>query len=82
VRVVLTLGHVAHRQWLRASGWSERLQPAERPAFAHGAEAHLGDGTVLISSYHPSRQNTNTGRLTREMWYAVFERAREVVDGG
>jgi uracil-DNA glycosylase len=36
----------------------------------------------LISSYHPSRQNTNTGRLTREMWYAVFERAREVVDGG
>ena len=82
VRVVLTLGHVAHRQWLRASGWSERVLPAERPAFAHGAETHLTDGTVLISSYHPSRQNTNTGRLTREMWYAVFARARKVVDEG
>lgn len=82
VRVVLSLGHVAHRQWVKAAGWWDRLAPAERPPFAHGAEAFLADGTLVISSYHPSRQNTNTGRLTREMWYAVFRRAREVVDGG
>jgi uracil-DNA glycosylase family 4 len=82
VRVVLTLGHVAHRQWLRASGWSQRLPPKARPAFAHGAVTHLEGGQVVISSYHPSRQNTNTGRLTREMWYAVFERAREILDRG
>jgi uracil-DNA glycosylase len=34
---------------------------------------------VLLSSFHPSRQNTQTGRLTRAMWHAVFDRARELV---
>jgi uracil-DNA glycosylase len=38
----------------------------------------MPDGLVLLSSFHPSRQNTNTGRLTREMWYRVFARAREL----
>jgi uracil-DNA glycosylase len=48
--------------------------------FGHGRESLLPDGVVLISSYHPSRQNTNTGKLTREMWHGVFRRARERVD--
>lgn len=74
--VVLVLGHIAHRQYLKASGWWERMPPATRPAFAHGAEHSLADGTRLLCSYHPSRQNTNTGRLTRAMWYGVFRRAR------
>jgi uracil-DNA glycosylase family 4 len=81
VRVVLTLGHIAHRAWLRASGLWERMKPGERPRFAHGAEAALPDGSKLLCSYHPSRQNTNTGRLTRPMWHAVFRRARALVDG-
>jgi uracil-DNA glycosylase family 4 len=80
-RVVLALGRVAHEAWLRAAGWWERLPPAGRPRFAHGAESVLPDGTVLVSSYHPSRQNTNTRRLTREMWHAVFDRVRERLDG-
>ena len=79
VRVVVALGGIAHERWLKASGWWSRLVPAERPKFAHGAEAVLGD-VRLISSYHPSRQNTNTGRLTREMWHAVFARARALLD--
>jgi uracil-DNA glycosylase family 4 len=78
VRVVLALGHVGHEAWLKASGWWERLTPRERPRFAHGAEAALPDGLTLLCSYHPSRQNTNTGRLTLEMWRAVFERARRL----
>jgi uracil-DNA glycosylase family 4 len=80
VRVTLVLGRIAREAWLRASGWWEALAPAERPPFAHGAEAVLPDGRTLLCSFHPSRQNTNTGRLTRPMWHAVFERARELVD--
>lgn len=80
VRLVLTLGRIAHEHWLRAAGWWERLPAAARPRFGHGAEARLPDGTVLLASYHPSRQNTNTGRLTRPMWHAVFRRARELLE--
>jgi len=82
VRVVLTLGAIAHEAWLRAGGWWERFPPRERPRFAHGAETTLPDGCVLIASYHPSRQNTNTGRLTRTMWHAVFRRVRRLLDDG
>ncbi len=76
VEVVLTLGSIAHEAWLRASGWWERLTPKERPLFSHGGASRLPDGKILISAYHPSRQNTNTGRLTREMWHAIFEKVR------
>jgi len=80
-RVVLALGRIGHEAWLRASGWWDRLPPSERPRFAHGAEATLPDGMRLLASFHPSRQNTQTGRLTRVMWHAVFERARALVAG-
>jgi uracil-DNA glycosylase family 4 len=76
VRVVVTLGRIAHESWLKAAGWWERLPARSRPAFAHGETTTLPDGVVVIASYHPSRQNTNTGRLTRTMWDAVFRRAR------
>ena len=76
VRVVVTLGRIAHEAWLRASGWRERLAARERPPFGHGRETRLPDGTRVIASYHPSRQNTQTGRLTREMWEGIFARAR------
>jgi uracil-DNA glycosylase family 4 len=77
--VVLALGRIAHEGFLRASGWWA-LPARERPVFAHGAERALPDGRVLMSTFHPSRQNTQTGRLTREMWHRVFERLRERVD--
>jgi len=79
VRVVLALGGIAHEGWLKASGFWERLSPRRRPAFRHGGETHLPGGPVLLSSYHPSRQNTNTGRLTRPMWHAIFARAKELL---
>jgi uracil-DNA glycosylase family 4 len=79
VRVVLALGRVGWESWLRASGWWDRLPVRERPPFAHDREATLPDGTVLVTSFHPSRQNTNTGKLTRAMWYAVFERIRRIL---
>jgi uracil-DNA glycosylase len=81
VRVVLVLGRIGWEHWLRAAGWWNRLEPRERPRFAHGQETLLPDGTVLISSFHPSRQNTNTGRLTAPMWSAVFERIKALLPG-
>src|SRR5688572_14975448 len=68
VRVVLALGRIGWERWLRVAGWWERIGPAGRPRFGHGVEARLPDGTMLLSSFHPSRQNTNTGKLTRMMW--------------
>ena len=80
VRVVVALGRIAHEAYLQAAGWRAQLPSTERPRFGHGAEARLPDGTVLLCSYHPSRQNTNTGRLTRGMWHAIFRRARALVE--
>jgi uracil-DNA glycosylase family 4 len=82
VRVVVLLGRVGWEAWLRASGWWERLPVRDRPRFAHAAESRLPDGTCVICSFHPSRQNTNTGRLTRVMWHDIFRRARVRVDEG
>lgn len=79
VRVVLALGRVGHEGWLRASGWWERLGPRERPAFGHARVTRLPDGTTLLCSYHPSRQNTNTGKLTRRMWHGVFAKAKALL---
>jgi uracil-DNA glycosylase family 4 len=82
VRLVIALGRVAHEAWLRASGWWRMLAPRERPAFAHGALGTLPDGVHLLSAYHPSRQNTNTRRLTRAMWQGIFRRARALLPEG
>jgi len=79
VTVTLVLGQLAHRWWLEASGWWGTLRPKQRPQFKHAAVATLPDGMKLLSSYHPSRQNTNTGKLTRRMWYAVFQKTRKLL---
>jgi len=69
LRVVLTLGRFAHDAVCDLFG----LRP--RPRFAHGAEAALPGGLVLVDSYHPSQQNTFTGRLTETMLDDVVGRA-------
>jgi len=76
----VTLGRIAHESWLKAAGWWQRLAPRARPRFVHGAASTLPDGTIVIASYHPSRQNTNTGKLTPEMWDAVFQKARTALE--
>ena len=73
VRVVIALGQIAHQSAVKALGG--RLPKAR---FGHLAEHRLPDGRVLIDSYHCSRYNTNTGRLTPEMFEAVFARALDV----
>jgi uracil-DNA glycosylase len=75
VRVILALGAVAHAAVLRASG----LPPAQH-RFAHAAEHALSPSRVLLDSYHCSRYNTQTRRLTTPMFHAVMHRARELTD--
>jgi len=75
VRVVVPLGKLGHDAYLRAAGLPDR------PRFGHGVETELSNGIHMIASYHPSRQNTNTGRLTRAMWHGIFRRAGEILAG-
>ncbi len=81
--VLIPLGGIAWRATLATLsriGWPV---PRPRPAFAHGAEVILAGTvapTLIIGSYHPSQQNTFTGRLTERMLDAVFLRAREHAD--
>lgn len=76
VRVILALGRVAFHGVLSAlEAQGLKLSPP-KPRFAHGARYELGRGRyTLIASYHPSRQNTQTGRLSPEMLDAVLEEA-------
>ena len=69
-RVIVPLGGFAYQAVSRLTD----LRP--RPRFGHGVEARLSDGRIVICSYHPSQQNTFTGRLTEEMLDTVFRRAR------
>jgi uracil-DNA glycosylase family 4 len=79
VRVVLALGQIAFAAYLTARRELHLSVPSPAPRFGHGSVCPL-DQVTLLGSYHPSQQNTFTGRLTREMFQAVFRRARELVD--
>jgi uracil-DNA glycosylase len=72
VRAFIVLGQFAYQVAANLLG----LRP--RPRFGHGVEARLDDGRVIVCSYHPSQQNTFTGKLTGEMLDAVFERSRRL----
>ena len=73
VRVVVALGQIAHVAATRVLGL-----PPTSTRFGHGAEAAAPGGRILLSSYHCSRYNQNTGRLDAAMFEAVFDRALEL----
>ena len=79
LRVVVVLGKVAHDGFLAALAARGDVVPKPRPPFGHGLEHRLPNGLVLLCSYHPSQQNTFTGKLTRPMLDAVFIRAAGVL---
>ena len=82
VKVTVALGQMAYHQLLRVYRASGLPVPSPRPPFGHLAELDLRPaGPLVISSYHPSQQNTFTGKLNEEMFQAVFERARRFVGG-
>jgi uracil-DNA glycosylase family 4 len=71
LKVILALGRIAHDQTLTTLGKRKALFP-----FAHGARHDIGAGVVLFDSFHCSRYNTNTGRLTTAMFHSVFDAIR------
>ncbi|MHB2265775.1 uracil-DNA glycosylase [Aliihoeflea sp. PC F10.4] len=75
LRAIVTLGLISHQSVVRALGGRVAAHP-----FGHGAETNLG-GVRVFSSYHCSRYNTNTGRLTEEMFVNVFGKVREYLGG-
>lgn len=78
VRIVVALGKIAFDVWWRVmAGRGVAVRP--RPAFAHGAVYKPKGGPIVVASYHPSRQNTNTGKLTPEMMSSVFRKAAKLV---
>jgi uracil-DNA glycosylase family 4 len=81
-RVVVTLGQIAFRAFLAARRENGNEVPSRALEFTHAGEWELPGKIVLISSYHPSQQNTLTGKLTRPMFHRIFRRARRIVDCG
>jgi len=76
LRVVVALGKMAFDQYVKASRLLGQAVPPPVPRFGHGARYRLPWGVTLLGSYHPSQQNTFTGKLTRPMFHSVFKRAR------
>ena len=92
---MVALGKIAFDSYLGTYPARGLQLPSPRPRFGHGVTYTLegtslspsllrgdtgGYGIVLIGSYHPSQQNTQTGRLTREMFEGIFQSARQVLD--
>jgi len=73
--IILALGALAHRALLRTFDLKQAAHP-----FAHNARHALPEGRVLIDSYHCSRYNTQTGRLTAPMFRNVFKQIRKLID--
>jgi uracil-DNA glycosylase len=80
-RVVIVLGKIAFDNYLKGLRRQGVVLPKPLPRFAHNTVYQLGSNLPsLVASYHPSRQNTNTGKLTEVMFDAVFARARQLLN--
>jgi len=81
LRVIVALGRIGFEAYLNYMLRSKQIGSKRGYEFRHGAEYPLPDGRTLLASYHPSNQNTQTGKLTKEMFQKIFKRARELADG-
>ena len=82
IRVVVALGKIGFDAWLQLlKRRAVKLSP--RPQFGHGEVVEFGGGVpTLVGCFHPSRQNTNTGKLTAPMMESVFRTARRMIEAG
>src|SRR5271155_5762304 len=82
LRVIVALGRIGFEAYLNYLLRKKLIASKRGYDFRHGAEYVMPDGLVLLASYHPSNQNTQTGKLTRPMFVKVFQRARHLADCG
>ncbi len=81
VKVVVALGKIGFDAYLNYLKRRGKLKSKKEYAFGHGVEYRMPDGRILLASYHPSNQNTQTGKLTEKMFTRIFERARKLAGG-
>jgi len=80
VRVVVGLGRIGWQAYLRMRRRLGLPRATATPRFGHGEATAFGDGVTLLACYHPSQQNTFTGKLTRPMLRGVFTQARRLLE--
>ena len=80
LRVAVCLGKIAFDGFLRHQLRARHITSRSSYVFRHAAEYTLPSGLTLIASYHPSLQNTNTGKLTRPMFLSIFRRAQQLAE--
>ena len=80
LKVIVALGKIGFDAYLNYLKRQGLLKSRAAFQFAHGAQYQLPNGKTLLASYHPSNQNTQTGKLTRDMFLAIFKRAAQVAD--
>jgi len=78
LRVVVALGRIGFESYLNYLKRRRLIAGKREFAFRHGAEYTMPDGRILLASYHPSNQNTQTGKLTRKMFMEIFVRAAQI----
>jgi uracil-DNA glycosylase len=81
LKVIVVLGKIAFDAYLNYLKRQGQLPSRKLYLFQHGAKYEMPDGKILLASYHPSNQNTQTGKLTREMFVRIFEEAARLADG-
>jgi len=81
VKVVVALGKIGFDAYLNHLRRTRLISSRAPYKFGHGVQYQMPNGAILLGTYHPSMQNTNTGKLTREMFLRIFERARDLVGG-
>jgi uracil-DNA glycosylase family 4 len=82
IRVVVGLGRIGWQAYLTARRVLGSPMPRRAPVFGHGSVTTFADGITLIGSYHPSQQNTFTGKLTRPMLRHIFDLASSLAREG
>jgi uracil-DNA glycosylase len=81
VKVVVALGKIGFDAYLNYTKRCELITSRKEYIFKHGTHYKLPDGRILLASYHPSNQNTQTGKLTRKMFIEIFKQAAKLADG-